>query len=155
GESLRDSHQPAPRPDEDGESDADEAAPANSKARGKKKSIRTGQPGDIMLSADYACNACGLSFQPPTPQLFSFNSPQGMCPSCDGLGDMFTFDPVKLVPDPSKSFAQGAIELIGPWDDLGRWKRHIYGGVGETMDRKLGLGEGYLLETPWKKLSED
>ena len=65
-----------------------------------------------------------------------------MCPSCDGLGDMFSFDPAKLVPDPTKSFADGAIELIGPWDDLGRWKRHIYAGVAETMDRKLGLGDG-------------
>jgi excinuclease ABC subunit A len=86
--------------------------------------------------------------------LFSFNSPQGMCPSCDGLGEMFSFDPAKLAPDLTKSFATGAIELIGPWAELGRWKRHIYAGVAETMDRKLGLAEGHLLETPWRELDE-
>ncbi|HYO25277.1 MAG TPA: excinuclease ABC subunit UvrA, partial [Lacipirellulaceae bacterium] len=141
------------------ESASDGEAPSARRRRGKVK----GAPGsgtsrlatDITLSADYACNSCGLSFQPPTPQLFSFNSPQGMCPSCDGLGDMFSFDPEKLVPDPTKSFAKGAIELIGPWADLGRWKRHIYAGFAETMDRKLELGDDYLLETPWEKLSED
>jgi excinuclease ABC subunit A len=133
---------------------ASETPPTNAKARGKRRVERAGQPGDITLSADYACNACGLSFQPPTPQLFSFNSPQGMCPSCDGLGEMFSFDPAKLVPEPTKSFAQGAIELIGPWSELGRWKRHIYAGVAETMDRKLGLGEDHLLETPWGELAD-
>ena len=90
----------------------------------------------------------------PTPQLFSFNSPQGMCLTCDGLGEMFSFDPDRLVPDTSKSFEQGCIELIGSWKDLGRWKRHIYRGVAETMDRKLGLDEGTLLEKPWKELTK-
>jgi excinuclease ABC subunit A len=42
-----------------------------------------GQP-DILLSSQYACAPCGLGFEPPSPQLFSFNSPQGMCPDCDG-----------------------------------------------------------------------
>jgi excinuclease ABC subunit A len=150
-----------PTNDEATEEDTDDAeAPSARKRRGKLKGKSGSGSGtsrlasDITLSADYACNACGLSFQPPTPQLFSFNSPQGMCPSCDGLGDMFSFDPEKLVPDPSKSFAKGAIELIGPWADLGRWKRHIYAGVAETMDRKLELGDDYLLETPWEKLTE-
>ena len=87
---------------------------------------RSKNPTDIFFSADYACNECGLSFQPPSPQLFSFNSPQGMCYECDGLGQMFSFDPSKLVTDPAKSFAQGCIELVGGWKDLGRWKRHIY-----------------------------
>ena len=138
--------------EEDGdEEEAPEAAAPT--ARGRHKGH--GQPGDITLSADYACNSCGLSFQPPTPQLFSFNSPQGMCLSCDGLGEMFSFDPEKLVPDQSLSFASGAIELIGSWKDLGRWKRHIYAGVAETMDRKLSLGDNHLLERPWSKLSEE
>ncbi|MCA9237895.1 MAG: excinuclease ABC subunit UvrA, partial [Planctomycetales bacterium] len=113
------------------------------------------KPGDLFLSADYACTACGLSFQAPTPQLFSFNSPQGMCPECDGLGDMFSFDPGKLASQPDKSFAQGAIELIGSWKDLGRWKRHIYAGVAETMERKLDLPPGHLLETPWQELTDE
>ncbi|MEM9659740.1 MAG: excinuclease ABC subunit A, partial [Planctomycetota bacterium] len=84
-----------------------------------------------------------------------FNSPQGMCLECDGLGDMFSFDPAKLVADPTKSFAKGCVELIGPWKDLGRWKRHIYAGVAETMERVLDLEDGYLLETPWDELTEE
>ena len=66
------------------------------------------------LSAHYACTHCQLSFEPPSPQLFSFNSPQGMCPECSGLGQIYTFDPERLVPDPSRSFQQGCIELFGP-----------------------------------------
>jgi excinuclease ABC subunit A len=108
--------------------------------------------GDILLSSQFACTECGLSFVEPSPQLFSFNSPQGMCLTCDGLGEFFSFDPSRLVTSPDKSFAQGCIELIGPWKDLGRWKRHIYQGVAETMERKLELAEGTLLETPWRDL---
>ncbi|MCA9260688.1 MAG: excinuclease ABC subunit UvrA, partial [Planctomycetales bacterium] len=124
--------------------------PANAKSPGVGL-----QPGDVALSADYACNPCGLSFQPPSPQLFSFNSPQGMCGGCDGLGEMFSFDPRKMVPDPGKTFAQGAIELVGPWKDLGRWRRHIYAGVAETMERVAELPAQHLLETPWYELTDE
>src|SRR4029077_960793 len=56
---------------------------------------------DILLSAHYACTNCDISYEPPTPQLFSFNSPLGMCPECDGLGNKFTFDSDLLIPDQS------------------------------------------------------
>ena len=113
------------------------------------------QPGDIVLSSQFACTECELSFEEPSPQLFSFNSPQGMCLTCDGLGEFFSFDPERLVASPEKSFVEGCIELVGPWKDLGRWKRHIYRGVADTMERKLGLAEGMLLETPWRDLSDE
>src|SRR6478672_3655832 len=112
------------------------------------------QPGDIVLSSHFACTDCGISFDEPTPQLFSFNSPSGMCLTCDGLGEFFSFDADRLVPDNTKSFEQGCIELIGSWKDLGRWKRHIYRGVAETMERKLGFAENTLLETPWRDLTQ-
>ena len=110
-----------------------------------------GNAEEFALSADYACTPCGLSFDRPSPQLFSFNSPQGMCLECDGLGQMYSFDPKKLVTEPDKSFAQGCIELLGRWKDLGRWKRHIYAGVAETVERKCELAEGTMLETPWER----
>ncbi len=110
---------------------------------------------DIVLSSHFACTDCGISFDEPTPQLFSFNSPHGMCLTCDGLGAFFSFDPERLVASPEKSFVQGCIELVGPWKDLGRWKRHIYVGVAETMERKLALAEGTLLETPWRDLAPE
>ena len=76
---------------------------------------------DIPLSAHYACTHCQISFEPPSPQLFSFNSPQGMCPECSGLGEIYSFDPDKLIPDPSRSFQQGCFELLGKWKEMGRW----------------------------------
>ena len=78
-----------------------------------------------------------------------------MCLTCDGLGEFFSFDPERLITAPDKSFTQGCIELIGTWKDLGRWRRHIYRGVAETMERKLELAEGALLETPWQDLSPE
>ncbi len=107
------------------------------------------------LSAHYACTHCGISFEPPSPQLFSFNSPQGMCPQCDGLGEIYGFDPERLVPNPDLSFAQGAIEIVGAWSDMGRWRRHIYHGVADTMERRRGIPSGTMLETPWQKLDPE
>jgi excinuclease ABC subunit A len=137
-----------------GQTGGQDGAEATS-AKDKRRTAQGLQPGDLALSADYACNPCGLSFQSPSPQLFSFNSPQGMCFECDGLGEMFSFDPAKLASDPTKSFAQGCMELIGGWKDLSRWKRHIYAGVAATLERLHGLEEGHLLETPWEALTEE
>ena len=109
---------------------------------------------DRVYSADYACSSCGISFSPPTPQMFSFNSPQGMCDSCDGLGRIFTFDPELLIPDPTRSLQQGCIEVLGSWKDLGRWRRHIYKGVAETVERNQELEPGTMLETAWEELPE-
>ncbi len=109
---------------------------------------------DLALSAHYACTHCQKSFEPPSPQLFSFNSPQGMCPECSGLGQIYSFDPQRLIPDPSRSFQQGCIELVGKWREMGRWKRHIFRGVAETLERKHGLPPGTVLETAWEELDE-
>lgn len=110
---------------------------------------------DAVFSADYACVKCGISFDPPTPQMFSFNSPQGMCLTCDGLGDLFSFDPELLIPDHTKSFKDGAIPLIGTWKEVGRWKRHIYEGVAESLERSQELPTDHMLETPWEQLDEE
>jgi excinuclease ABC subunit A len=127
---------------------------AAEESRPTKKRRGTTLPGDIVFSIDYACSDCGLSFEPPSPQLFSFNSPQGMCAHCAGLGEAFTFDPDLLIPNKSLSFKQGAIELVGTWKDMGRWQRHIYQGVADTMERKHQWAAGTLIETPWKELTK-
>jgi excinuclease ABC subunit A len=101
---------------------------------------------DLLLSAHYACTHCNVSYEPPTPQLFSFNNPQGMCTECDGLGSKFTFDPDLLIPDPSKSFYDGAIPLVGALKEMGRWRKHIYEGVAKSL--------GINLKKPWKQLPE-
>lgn len=99
---------------------------------------------ELLLSSKYACLKCNLSFDPLSPQLFSFNSPQGMCPACDGLGRQHTFDPDLVVPDPSLSIRQGAVALIGPFHEMGRWRRHIYEGV--------AAASGFSLDEPWQEL---
>lgn len=101
-------------------------------------------PEDILLSAHYACTHCDRSYEPPSPQLFSFNSPQGMCPDCDGLATRFTFDSDLLVPDPALSFFAGAVPLVGRLRGMGRWRRHIYRGVADSL--------GIDLKTPWRDL---
>ncbi|MDB5313751.1 MAG: excinuclease subunit UvrA [Gemmataceae bacterium] len=97
---------------------------------------------DLLLSAHYACTHCDISYEPPSPQLFSFNSPHGMCPECDGLGNKFTFDPDLLIPDPSVSFYNGAIPLVGTLKGMGRWRKHVYEGVAKSL--------GIDLKQPWK-----
>ena len=86
----------------------------------------------LLLSAHYACTHCGISYEPPSPQLFSFNSPQGMCPDCTGLGIRFDFVIERLVPDDSLTIAKGAIAILGKLSSIGKWRKHILKGVGPS-----------------------
>ena len=74
-----------------------------------------------------------------------------MCLGCDGLGEFYSFDPEKLVEDDSASRSRkAASRSIEKWKDLGRWKRHIFQGVADTMERKLELEQGDAArDTPW------
>jgi len=65
-----------------------------------------------VFSERFACADCGISYPEIEPRLFSFNSPAGACPSCDGLGTSTVFDPDLVIPDGGLSLADGAIE---PW----------------------------------------
>src|SRR5579872_1977203 len=107
---------------------------------------------DRLFSSRYACTHCGISYEPPSPQLFSFNSPQGMCPDCNGLALRHDFDLALLIPDDSLSLAKGAVALVGRMRDLGRWRRHIFEGVATALEREHALGEATLLSTPWRDL---
>jgi excinuclease ABC subunit A len=68
--------------------------------------------GDRLFSRKLACIHCGLSVPEMSPRAFSFNSPHGACPDCQGLGATWDFDPHRVVPDDSKSLIEGA---IAPW----------------------------------------
>ncbi|MBV8375292.1 MAG: excinuclease ABC subunit UvrA [Candidatus Eremiobacteraeota bacterium] len=70
------------------------------------------RPRELTFSEAFACVYCGLSFEELAPRLFSFNSPYGACPACSGLGEKIEIDPWKVIPDRSKSIADGAIV---PW----------------------------------------
>ena len=109
---------------------------------------------DRLYSSRYACTHCGISYEPPAPQLFSFNSPQGMCTECHGLGMRHDFGMDRLIAEPHKSIWQGAIPLLGPMSKVGRWRRHIYQGVARAIESDLDWPEGTFLKTPWQDLPE-
>ncbi len=114
------------------------SAPASS-----RRKRRTGtNAGEFLLSAGFACAECDVSVEPPTPQLFSFNSPQGMCAYCDGLGTRYDFDPSLLIPNPSKRFLDPCVVALR--HKPGRWRKHIYQGVADHL--------GIDLDTPWNNL---
>ncbi len=97
-----------------------------------------------LFSSRYACATCGQSYEPPQPQLFSFNSPAGMCSDCDGLGERSDFDPKLLIPDPRLNFWSPCVAALR--SPPGKWRRHIYEGVA----RHLGVN----LSQPWNRLPE-
>ena len=68
--------------------------------------------GDRLFSRKLACVVCGISVPEMSPRAFSFNSPHGACPECQGLGATWDFDPQRVVPDESKPLVDGA---IAPW----------------------------------------
>ena len=97
------------------------------------------------LSRNLVCPDTGLSFDLPAPFTFSFNSPQGACPHCRGLGTIAKIDIGKLIPDRNRSIADGGIELIGP-----KRESHLFR-ILEAIARKYGFS----LHDPIGKLSEE
>jgi excinuclease ABC subunit A len=71
-----------------------------------------GEPRRLRFSQRFECKTCNLKFEEPEPRLFSFNSPFGACPRCQGFGNTIDFDMDLVVPDPSKTLSEGAID---PW----------------------------------------
>ncbi len=106
-----------------------------------------GQP-ERIYSELLACHDCGLSFPELTPQLFSFNNPQGMCPDCNGLGFRNEMDPRLVVPDTTKTLHEGAVvPWQGPLLRREGWNYQILGNVAKEY--------GFDLDTPWKDLPEE
>ncbi|HEX9201732.1 MAG TPA: excinuclease ABC subunit UvrA [Acidobacteriaceae bacterium] len=69
-------------------------------------------PQHLRFSAAFECCSCHRAYREPEPRLFSFNNPYGACPRCQGFGNTIDFDPNLILPDRSKTLAQGA---IAPW----------------------------------------
>ncbi|MCZ6601486.1 MAG: excinuclease ABC subunit UvrA, partial [Planctomycetota bacterium] len=96
-----------------------------------------------------ACPDCSSSLPEMEPRLFSFNTPQGGCPRCNGLGETQEFDPGRIVPDPDLSIEEGA---ISPQRKHGRI---LYSKIGIPQLRQMGERYGFSLSTPWKDLPKD
>jgi excinuclease ABC subunit A len=101
---------------------------------------------DRFFSEHNACPYCGISFSELAPQSFSFNSPLGSCPDCQGLGTRAEMDPDLIIPDPSLTIREGAVE---PWaSGMERGEGWTFEFV-EHLSRSLGID----LDTPWSRLS--
>lgn len=100
---------------------------------------------DRLFSEQFACVHCGISMEEPTPRLFSFNSPFGACPECNGLGNIMKIDPDLVVPDPSKSIREGAVL---PWgEDRDNWRF-------EMLER-LARAYNFSLSVSFQKLKSE
>ena len=97
---------------------------------------------EAVLSSTAACPVCGVSYEPPEPRSFSFNSPYGACKSCDGLGTAFEIDPDLVVPDRRKSLREGAVVVWG--DAEGTWIK----GTIQAFAKRMKIS----MDTPFAKL---
>jgi excinuclease ABC subunit A len=101
----------------------------------------------MTFSEQNACPTCGISFPELTPQMFSFNSPHGMCPECNGLGTKVEFDPALFI-DPDKTFGEGAVRT---WGELNKKKKSgIYRAATQILSKF-----GHNLDARWHDLADE
>jgi excinuclease ABC subunit A len=98
--------------------------------------------GRTVFSQKFACPESGFTIEEIEPRLFSFNSPQGACPTCDGLGTQSFFDPQLVVPDDGKSLKDGAVQ---PWAGA---SSPYYDQTLESLARHFKVA----MTTPWSDL---
>ncbi len=98
--------------------------------------------GDLTLSEKFACVDCGISLPEMEPRIFSWNTPQGACPHCTGIGAVREFDFKKFIRSPELSLNEGAM-IPDNWV------------LRRRMFRKVAENYGFTLNTPWKDLTED
>lgn len=111
--------------------------------------IHTNQGDDLVMSEARSC--CGFAFPELDPPLFSFNSPQGMCTDCNGLGTVMSMDPDKFIADDNLSIRSGAVTpwrnfFLGGGEDKGGWSQERF----HAMEHQWGIN----FDTPWKKLPQ-
>ena len=97
----------------------------------------------LLFSSKYSCPVCEYALPELEPRLFSFNSPIGACPTCDGLGVSQFFDPARVVVHPELSMAAGAVR---GWD-----RRNVYY---FQLIQSLAKHYGFSVDTPWQELPE-
>ncbi len=102
---------------------------------------------DLVLTEQYACLNCHISYAQIQPRNFSFNSPYGACSECNGLGTKFEFDPDLIIPDKTKSINGSA---LAPWKRGGRGYILYY----RWLIRELSYRLKFDLDAPFEKLSK-
>ena len=104
--------------------------------------------GTLLFSQNYACADCGISIEELSPRMFSFNSPYGACPACDGLGTILRISADTIVPDPTKSINEGAIQAMG-WNFFDRKSFAV------SISRALAKKYKFSLDTPFQDLPKE
>jgi excinuclease ABC subunit A len=102
--------------------------------------VETSGGNDVVFSEKFSCPTCGISYPEISPRLFSFNSPYGACPGCEGLGQKTNFDPELIIDNKGKSIEDGAII---PWRNSKYFSRMI-GCVADHF--------GFNMQTPYSRL---
>lgn len=102
-------------------------------------------PRTLRFSAAFECTSCHRAYREPEPRLFSFNNPYGACPRCQGFGNTIDFDPNLIIPDKSKTLAQGA---IAPWTTT-KYRPHH----GEML--RAAKSAGVPTDVPWYDLTPE
>jgi excinuclease ABC subunit A len=104
-----------------------------------------GEPRTLRFSAAFECTTCHRAYREPEPRLFSFNNPYGACPRCQGFGNTIDFDPNLIIPDKSKTLAQGA---VAPWTTT-KYRPHH----GEML--RAAKAAGVPTDIPWYDLTPE
>ncbi|HKS95088.1 MAG TPA: excinuclease ABC subunit UvrA [Terriglobia bacterium] len=102
-------------------------------------------PQRLVFNERFECKRCGIAYLEPEPNLFSFNNPYGACPRCQGFGNTIDFDLNLVVPDKSKTLAEGAVDP---------WTKPRYRNVFNEMKR-LARSRGVPLDVPYHKLTAE
>ena len=97
------------------------------------------------FSRHLMCPVTGISYNEPAPHTFSFNSPLGACPHCNGLGEVSSIDISKMIPDPSLSIRKGGIEPLGRYKNI--W---IFWQIEAIADKN-----GFTIDTPIRDIPEE
>ena len=124
---------------------ADKALPKSATKGANKSKNDTHER--IVFSSRFACPVSGFTIDEVEPRLFSFNSPAGACPTCDGLGTELQFEPERVVPDESMSLRQGAIQ---PWAKTGATSPYY-----EQTLQSLAKHFKFKMSTPWCELPQN
>lgn len=111
--------------------------------KSKKKTVSASKA--EFYSRALMCPTSGISYDEPAPNLFSFNSPYGACPKCNGLGEISEIDIAKIIPDPKLSIAKGAIAAVGGGKNSWIFKQM----------EAIGTAYDFTLDTPFSDISEE
>ena len=126
---------------------ADSVETASARSGGLVLIQRMDTQEETLYSQNYACDDCGVSLQELSPRMFSFNNPYGACPECSGLGFLRKADPELVVPDPSRSIWDGAIEASG-------WSSVKNDSIARMYFEALAQKYHFSLTDPFGQLSE-